>query len=305
MIVRVTALALACALALGSASAHAGVIDKAQQAEANQQHQTWSAWGGDIGFRWNRGILANIGVHIEASPAGQTANTLRGHEWFNVREAGGLTFTVKNGSMEQFTGGSLQMRGGYVLKLADGSSIDLRDLSFRIRADDPKVLDVVSGDGKAWFYTDRVMFELANGKQTLAIRAADLRIAPALASRLGRSDAANIEIADVMADTAVNIQGTDVVEGGSCDPYPWPGASVGGVTGETYQADLFMQAIQFDPVGCLGCDGPGGANDGTVSWAPSSTLKNNVNNGTAQATIAGDPLGTSTALYAGYIAWWT
>ncbi len=305
MIVRVTALALACALVLGSASAHAGVIDKAQQAEANQQHQTWSAWGGDIGFRWNRGILANIGVHIEASPAGQTANTLRGHEWFNVREAGGLTFTVKNGSMEQFTGGSLQMRGGYVLKLADGSSIDLRDLSFRIRADDPKVLDVVSGDGKAWFYTDRVMFELANGKQTLAIRAADLRIAPALANRLGRSDAANIEIADVMADTAINIQGTDVVEGGSCDPYPWPGAAVGGVTGETYQADLFMQAIQFDPVGCLDCDGPGGANDGTVSWAPSSTLRNNVNNGTAQATVAGDPLGTSTALYAGYIAWWT
>ncbi len=304
MIVRVNALALVCALAVGSAPLHAGVIDKAQKAEA-AGHQTWSAWGGDIGFRWNRGILGNIGVRIEASPSGQIAKNLRGHEWFDVREAGGLTFTVKNGSMEQFTGGSLQMRGGYVLKLADGSSIDLRDLSFRVRRDDPRVLDVVSGDGKAWFYTDRVMFELANGKQTLAIRAADLRIAPALASRIGRSDAANIEIADLMLDTAVNIQGTDVVEGGQCDPYPWPGAAVTGSPGELYQADLFMQAIQFDPVGCLSCDGPGGANDGTVSWAPSSTLKNNVNDGTATATIPGDPLGTSTALYAGYIAWWT
>ena len=304
MIVRVSALALGCALALGSLPSHAGVIDKAQKAEA-AGHQTWSAWGGDIGFRWNRGILGNIGIRIEASPSGQISKNVRGHEWFDVREAGGLTFTVKNGSMEQFTGGTLQMRGGYVLKLADGSSIDLRDLSFRVRSDDPRVLDVVSGDGKAWFYTDRVMFELANGKQTLAIRAADLRIAPALASRIGRSDAANIEIADLMLDTAINIQGTDVVEGDSCDPYPWPGADVGGVPGATYSADLFMQAIQFDPVGCLTCDGPGGANDGTVSWAPSSTLKNNVNDGTATPTIQGDPLGTSTALYAGYIAWWT
>ena len=304
MVVRVTALALVCALALGSAPSQAGVIDKAQKAEA-AGHQTWSAWGGDIGFRWNRGVLGNIGIRIEASPTGQIAKNLRGHEWFEVREAGGLAFTVKNGSMEQFTGGSLQMRGGYVLKLSDGSSIDLRDLSFRVRRDDPRVLDVVAGDGKAWFYTDRVMFELADGKKTLAIRAADLRIAPALANRIGRSDAANIEIADLMLDTAVNIQGTDVVEGGSCDPYPWPGEVVAGAPGETYKADLFMQAIQFDPVGCQSCDGPGGANDGIVSWAPSSTLKNNVNDGTAQATIPGDPLGTSTALYAGYIAWWT
>src|SRR5262249_6415564 len=115
MIVRVSALALVCALALGSLPSHAGVIDKAQKAEAG--HQTWSAWGGDIGFRWNREIFGNIGVRIEASPSGQISKNLRGHEWFDVREAGGLAFTVKNGSMEQFTGGSLQMRGGYVLKL--------------------------------------------------------------------------------------------------------------------------------------------------------------------------------------------
>jgi len=304
MIVRVSTLALACALGL-SATAHAGVIDKAREAEA-ASHQTWSAWGGDIGVRWNRELLGNIGVRIEASPAAQIpGRNLRGHEWFQVREAGGLAFTVKNGSMQQFTGGSLQMRGGYVLKLADGSSIDLRDLSFRIRADDPRVLDAVSGDGKAWFYTDRVMFELADNSRTLAIRAADLRIAPALASRIGRPEAANWEVADLMLNTSIHIEGEDVVEGGTCDPYPWPGANVGGVPGEIYKADLFMQAIFFDPVGCQSCDGPGGANDGTVSWAPSSTLKNNVNNGTLEETIPGDPLGTSAALYTGYIAWWT
>ncbi len=303
MIVRVGTLALACAFSFASAlPAQAGVIDRAQKSEAAGQ-QTWSAWGGDIGFRWNRGLLGNIGVSIEA-PISQIDKNVRGHEWFNVRETGGLSFTVRNGSMQQFTGGSLQMRGGYVLRLPDGSTIDLRDLSLRIRKSDPRILDAVSGDGKSWFYTDRVMFELADNNRTLAIRAADLRIAPALADRIGRPDAAHWEVADLMLNTRINIEGEDVVEGGECDPYPWPGAAVPGVPGEVYKADLFMQAIQFDPVGCQGCDGPGG-NDGIASLAPSSTLKNNVNNGSAQATIAGDPLGTSSALYAGYIAWWT
>ena len=303
MIVRVGTLALACALGL-ALPVHAGVIDKAQkEAEAAKSAQAWSAYGGDIGFRWNRGLLRNIGVTVEA-PSAQTDKNLRGHEWFDVRQSGGLTFTVRNGSMQQFTGGGLQMRGGYVLKLADGASIDLRDLSLRVRENDPKILDAIGSDGKSWFYSDRVMFELANNKRVLAIRAADLRISPALANRIGRPEAANWEVADLMLNTQVSITGEDV-RGGQCDPYPWPGTSVTGVPGEQYQADLFMQAIVFDPVGCQSCDGPGGANDGTVSFAPSSTLKNNVNNGTAEATIPGDPLGTSTALYAGYIAWWT
>jgi len=301
MNIRVCALALACGFV---SLANAGVIDRAQKAEAAAQ-QAWTAWGGDIGVRWNRGLLGNIGVRVEAAPSAQLAKTdVRRHEWFEVRQAGGLTFTVRNGSMQQFVGGSLQMRGGYVLRLADGSSIDMRDLSLRVRDSDPKILDVVSGDGKVWFYSDRVMFELADHDRTLAIRAADLRIAPALANRIGRPEAANWEVADLALNTQINIQGENVVEG-SCDPYPWPGAAVPGMPGEAYKADLFMQAIQFDPVGCQSCDGPGGANDGTASWAPSSTLKNNVNDGTAQATIPGDPLGTSTALYTGFIAWHT
>jgi len=301
MNIRVCALALACGLGVASL-AQAGVIDKAQTAA---QQQSWSAWGGDIGVRWNRGLLKNIGVTVEQSTTAQLSKTdMRRHEWFDVRQAGGLSFNVKNGSMQQFTGGSLQMRGGYTLRLSDGSSIDLRDLSLRVRANDPKVLDAVSGDGKVWFYSDRVMFELADNNRTLAIRAADLRIAPEFAARIGRPEAANWEVADLALNTQINIQGQNP-QGEQCDPYPWPDVPVTDVPGETFKADLFMQAINFDPVGCQGCDGPGGATDGTIGWAPSSTLINNRNNGTAVETIPGDPLGTSTALYTGFIAWWT
>jgi hypothetical protein len=283
--------------------AHAGVIDAAQKAAANEQ-QAWSAWGGDIGVRWNRGLLGNIGVTVGTNTDGRLDKTdMRRHEWFALRESGGLEFAVRNGSLQHFSGGSLQMRGGYVLRLPDGSSLDLRDLTLRVRADNSNILDAISGDGKVWFYTDRVMFELADGKRTMAIRAADLRIAPAFAARIGHPEAAHWEVADFAMNTQVYVSGSDVTAG-TCDPYPWPGVSVPDVPGAKYQADLFMQNFSVSPVGCQSCDGPGGANDGIIGWAPSSTLRNNVNNGTAQATVPGDPLGTSSALYTANVAWY-
>src|SRR5690606_22348495 len=95
----------------------------------------------------------------------------------------------------------------------------------------------------------------------------------------------------------------------SCSPYPWPGVAVPGVSGETYQADLFMQSFTTQPVGCqtggsAGCAGPNGALTGIAAFAPSSTLKNNVNDGTLQPTIPGDPLGTSSAKYTADVAWY-
>lgn len=282
--------------------AHAGVIDKARKAEASS-HQTWSAWGGDMGFRWNRGLLGNIGVTIEPSPAGLTTQSDRArHEWFALRESGGLKFLVKNGSLQSFSGGSLQMRGGYVLRLSDGSALDLRELTLRVRPSDPRILDAVSSDGKVWFYSDRIMFELADKQHVLAVRAADLRIAPALAARLGKPVAAGWEVADIAMNTQVFIQGADE-QARVCAPYPWPGVAVPSVPGAQYQADLFMQSLFIGPVGCLNCTGPGGATDGIVGWAPTSQLRNNVNDGSAQATVPGDPLGTSSALYTANIAW--
>lgn len=284
--------------------ARAGVIANAPRAEASSP-QAWSAWGGEMGFRWNRGLLGNIGVAIEPSAAGLTTQSDRGrHEWFALRESAGLEFLVKNGSLQKFSDGSLQMRGGYVLRLSDGSTIDLRELTLRVRSDDPRILDAVSGDGQAWFFSDRIMFELADNRRVLAVRAADLRIAAALAARLGKPEAAGWEVADIAMNTQVFIQGATEPER-VCTQYPWPGVPVPHLTGAQYQADLFMRSLFIDPVGCLNCTGPGGATDGIVAWAPTSQLRNNVNDGSAQATVPGDPLGTSSALYTANIAWYT
>src|SRR6185312_8607505 len=82
------ALALLVAAAVLPA-AHAGVIDTANQ----KATQTWSAWGGEIGVRWNRDLLGNLGVNVAVAPAGQLAtHDGRRHQWFAVRQNAGLEF---------------------------------------------------------------------------------------------------------------------------------------------------------------------------------------------------------------------
>src|SRR6185312_3261539 len=175
------ALALLVAAAVLPA-AHAGVIDTANQ----QATQSWSAWGGTIGVRWNRDLLGNLGLTVADAPSGKLAKQdFRLHEWFDMRQNAGLQFTVNNASLRNFTGGSLQMRGGFVLKLRDGSTVDLRDLTLRARTDGSNILDLVSGDGKAWFYSDSLMFRLSNNEHGLDIVSANLRMSQALANRIG------------------------------------------------------------------------------------------------------------------------
>jgi len=294
-------LVLACMAALGAASvAHAGVISDAR----SQQAETWSAWGGEIGFRWNPDLMANLGLSLDNPSERTRTQDYHNHQWFQLRESAGLQFTVKQDSLQKFTGGSLQMRGGYVLRLRDGSSIDLRNLTLHARTDGSNVIDVVSADGKSWFYISRLMFELVDDNAVLAVQAADLRIAPALARRIGHPEASGWEIGDLSVNTQVNITGANPELDRVCSPYPWPGVSVPGASGEVYQVDLFMQSFTTQPVGCLNCTGPNGALTGIAAFAPSSTLKNNVNDGAIQATIPGDPLGTSTARYTADVAWY-
>jgi hypothetical protein len=283
-------------------SASAGITDRAT-ATSTKGTQSWSAWGGSMGVRWNTDLMQNLGIRVETR-AGQLRRSDRdGHEWFPLREAGGLEFSVRDAALQKFVGGSLRMSGGYVLRLADGGTIDLRDATLRVNANNPLVLDLVSSDGKVWFFTDRIMFELVDANRTLKVHTADLRVTPELARRMHAPESEGWGLGDFAMDTEVNISGSGGQPNRVCTTYPWPGVAVPGVAGATYQADLFMQNISIQPVGCQTCTGPTGT--GIAGFAPSSTLRNNVNDGVKQATIGGDPLGTSDAAYTADVAWFT
>ena len=108
-------------------------------------------------------------------------------------------------------------------------------------------------------------------------------------------------------DSEVLRRGSGAAPAGSCDDQVGTNCNFAGTpapNGGTYQADLFMLA--FDPQfsRCNGCTGPSG--HGTVVFTPSSSLKNNVNDGSLQVTIPNQgALGTSNVPWAADIPWYT
>jgi hypothetical protein len=278
------------------------LIENAQQARSTstpERAQTWLAANGSIGLRWNRDLAGDIGMRITAGAGLLAAPGWDNHEMFELQTSDSLEFDVRNGNLRAFLGGALQARGGHVIESRSGR-IDLTDFRLvpRVGSAVP-ILDLVGADGTAWFYVDRLMYRLATDGTVLQVPTMDLRITPELARRLGHPEVADWAIADMTMDTQVLRQGQFEQPQTTGK---WHGAPVPGVPGATYQADLFMTTFNTQYMRCLGCSGAGG--NGQVVFAPSSTLRNNVNNGSFQAVVPGDPLGTSTALYTANIPWY-
>jgi hypothetical protein len=293
------------ALALGIAAAlTAGVYSTpalAASAAKTQKQQNWAAWGGTVGMRWNHDLAADVGMVVGEAQGRRAGLSVFEHELFDLRQAGSLEFDVRNGNLFDFIGGSLQAQGGYVIETR-GGRIDLTNFRLVPRDGKSLILDLVSSDGQAWFYIDRLMYELVDDNQHLSVRTMDLRISPALAERLGHPEVANWAIADMELTTDVLRQGA--LDAPRANP-KWHGMAVPGVPGAVYEADLFMQSFTVQYSRCNGCIAGGGVGgNGQVVFTPSSTLKNNVNNGTAVATVSGDPIGTSSALWAADIPWY-
>ncbi len=280
-------------------SAVANAATTTQPAAAQASASSWSAWGGEVGVRWNRELLQAIGITLEAPTQRLDGLSWRQHERFDVRRAGSLEFHAQNGNLSEITGGSLQARGGYVLDLNDGGKVDLTNFSLRPKAGNDLLLEMVGSDGKVSFYIDRLMYELLDNNQTLAVQSADLRISAELASRLGHPEAADWAVADMKLTSEILTAGSGghAPEGTATH---WSGEAAPG--GNTYQADLFMQVFNAQFSRCNGC--ATGSTTGQVVFTPTSTLRNNVNNGTLAATVPGDPLGTSSVLYTADIPWY-
>ena len=220
------------------------------------------------------------------------------------RRAGPNPASVSNGNLRGFIGGGLQAAGGHIIDTPSGR-IDMTDfrliprLSAKATGSEAPVLDIVSTDGKAWFYVDRLMYELIDGRQRLAVRSMDLRITPELAARIGHPEAAGWVIADMELTANVVRQGLDPVP--LAVSSKWHGLPVPGVPGAVYQADLIMRSFSMQYSRCNGCTGDGGSG---VVFTPSSELRNNVSSGSRAGHRDGDPISTSSVLYAADIPWY-
>jgi hypothetical protein len=298
-------LALVVLLAVGASALAQAATPPAVETQSPSDPASWSVWGGSVGVRWNRGLAERINLRIGA-PDRRIADAPDHHfQRFDMRRQGALEFRIENGHFRGFNGGSLQAVGGYVIDVP-GGRIDLSNFRLVPRAGNPFLLDLVSADGKAWFYIDRLMYD-HGADNVLWIRTMDVRISAQLAARIGQPLVADWAIADMELDSEVLRHGEDSDIAGTCDDQSGTNCNFSGTAapgGGTYQADLFMLSFTPQFSRCDGCSGPTG--HGKVVFTPSSSLKNNVNAGSLQVTIANQgALGTSTALWAADIPWYS
>jgi len=282
-----------------------GSVPASAQTEAVSQpakEQTLTVWGGAMDIAWFDGPMGLLGLSVERAATVKSNSHRPQFDTVSLKQDGGLQIRVADLDFVGFQGGQLQANGGYLLKATGGlfpHDIDLRNFTLRPRKDNAFQLDVVSADGKAWFYIDRIMYKIEGGSSPrMIVRAMDLRVTAEAAAAAGRPGIADYVVAAMEMGSRI---ATDSV----VLPMPkgsskWPGTAA--PNGGTYEADVFMQSFTAQWMLASGEDGPGGS-DGIVVYTPSSTLRNNRANGSSTATIPSDPLGTSTAPWAADVVW--
>lgn len=303
------------AAGVAMSSTFSAVASEPSAALAGQPVQ-WKIWGGEATFRWKRELLVDYGIEVSAVIGGGTRDAF-GRERVGVRGGSALDFAVDQGSFAGFLRGSLGFSGGFDIATPQGA-ISLRGARLVPRIDDPFLIDLVGSDGVAWFYIDRLMYEIEGGSQApvLAIKAADLRIGKALADFLGDASLDGMAVADISMVSAISSNNGDPRIFEPQGSSRWPGEPVPGVSGATYQADVFMHHFSTQ-IMMQGTDYFEPAGGHKFVLAPSSTLRNNRSNGAQQATVpcGASPcpsapamlpeplLGESTALHAADVAW--
>ena len=263
------------------------------------------AQGGEMAIRWNDELLRDLGLSRRGASAGPDVT-----QRVPLSKVTQIEADVVGGSLRPFSSGSGELQGSFFFELRDGGTLAWRHPRFVVRPGEQLRLDFLSKDGLALFYGDQLMYGLSADGREIQLRSFDLRVAPALAERLGRKDLAGLAVAEMRGRFPVESR-IAAASPKACGDPNWPGEAVTGVAGAVYQADVFTTGFSAQFSRCRAsaaggaCDGPGGATDGEIVFTPSSTLINNRNQGTAIAVVPGDPLGTSTALYTADVEWET
>jgi hypothetical protein len=262
--------------------------------------------GGRVGFLWNDGLLAMLGM-VRTPSLGESPKP--GEHWATLQLAptSKLLIDADSVAVRAIAGGEARVSGGFAFSLG-GRTVLWEDVSLRVRAGPAPRIDFIGGDGKAWFYLDQLMYGSTDDQGAFAVWTSDMRVAPALARLLGDPGASGLAVAEVWIESPY---AKPLAAGRPKGSPKWPGtpAPVG-----VYEADVFTTYFDAQLSRCrlstaddatsFGCDGPGPDN-GVVVFTPNSMLRNNINNGTPLASVPGDPLGTSSSLYTADVEWET
>lgn len=273
----------------------------------------WRSRGGETTWWLNRDVLRPLGIALQDS-AGRTdrtkdfGNYLEMH--FAATDDSGFALRLRGAALVRLDASALRHRGGPVFALPQGK-LDLRGFRLQQRRGGAFGLDVADAQGKVWFNLDHAHQYVDAAAGRFAVRHMDLRLAPALAQRLGHPEFAGLlvggmqsQAAGLSADGAVRAGGAAAGGGADLCSAPWPAPR----HDEAPWADMRMihlavnwEERQPDGVNAYRCgrdDDAGGhslpctadSSDGLVVISPDASLRND-----GTAAIAWHPKFTAPA----------
>jgi len=243
---------------------------------AHAESGTWIAWGGETTFHLDPDALARAGLRVESVRSAQREiDGARGRRYetlaFGALDASPLEIRHEGRAIRSIGGGALRHAGGFVLA-GGGVAIDLRSFALRARAGARSAIDVVGADGTVWFTADHAHYGFDDASERVfSMREMNLRVADALAARIGRADLAGLPIgglefhSHVFADRRAG-----TIEDVCSAPWPAPPAT---------HADLELVAGDFSGFAddvyvkrCAGCTAT--STNGTLVVNPDASLRN-------------------------------
>lgn len=247
---------------------------------------------GETTLWFNQGALAPLGLEIvrsEGERGGREQAVADYRELrFDLQPDSALRWRADaQGRFAALEPGSAGHAGGFVLRVRGGGEVDLR--GFRLRHSGAARIGLELSDtrGQAWFVLDHAHHFVGDGG-ALALRHMDLRLAPALAQRLGRPELAGRLVGGAQTEGAALAVGlvrrTSAGAPSAVCAAQWPS--------DQHSVDVRMLRLaanweerQPDGVNSYRCgrsDGAGGhtrvctadSSDGLVVLAPDASLRN-------------------------------
>lgn len=165
----------------------------------------WYARGGTTTLWFNRGVIDPAGIAIARTNGDLGRGAVVGdylEQRYAIADGSGLAFRAVRGTFTRLETGAATHRGGPVLRVP-GGDIDLSNFRIEQRGAGRVGLVLTDAAGTAWFRLDHAQHYVDNG--ALSIRHLDLRIAQALAQRLGRPEWTGLVVGGAAIDAAAGV----------------------------------------------------------------------------------------------------
>jgi hypothetical protein len=258
---------------------------------------SWSFAGGQIELQWNQDLAKRLGLRLQVDGVHAPGAAVVVSPLLGLSGQHSLTIDARNGAIQRFERGALQLTAAGHLYLPDGAAIALDQLQLAGLPGRTDTLGLGDASGAVLFELDAMMTALDATQQRLSVVSSDLRISALLAARIGRPEVAGWVIASLGLETQARHAGARVAA--SAPLRHWDGERA--PDGDVYRTDLMMLDNKVQFTRCRGCSGDAGSGEMVIT--PDALLKNNLNAGLVLPTVPGDPLGLSTARWAASIPW--